>query len=63
MYNLKSGKYSVIAQEYEDETMPLGVEIKNSKITKIIPKKEMIPGGLKKLFLPKYQMKLSKNKA
>ncbi len=31
MYNLKSGKYSVIAQEYEDETMPLELEIKKVK--------------------------------
>lgn len=63
MYNLKSGKYSVIAQEYEDETMPLEVEIKNSKITKIIPKKEMIPGGLEKTVFTKIPNEIIKKQS
>lgn len=63
MYNLKSGKYSVIAQEYEDETMPLEVEIKNSRITKIIPKKEMIPGGLEETVFTKIPNEIIKKQS
>ena len=46
MSELKSGKYRVIAKEYEGETIPLEIEIENNKIIKITPQKKMIPGGL-----------------
>lgn len=46
MSKLQSGIYHIIAKEYEGETLPLEVEIKDNKIVRITPKKEMTPGGL-----------------
>ncbi|QFQ73805.1 FAD-dependent oxidoreductase [Liquorilactobacillus mali] len=46
MPKLKSGTYQIVAKEYEGESIPLKVEIKDNKITKIIPQREMTPGGL-----------------
>lgn len=63
MYNLKSGKYSVVAHEYEDEIMPLEIEIKNSKITEITPKKEMTPGGLEETVFNKIPNEIIKNQS
>ena len=41
MKKLTSGNYDIIAYEYENEEMPLEVEIKNDKICKIKTKKQM----------------------
>lgn len=53
MPSLKSGNYSVIAKEYESESMPLEISIDNNKITKITPKREMIPGSLEETVFTK----------
>ncbi|RMC24927.1 MULTISPECIES: FAD-dependent oxidoreductase [unclassified Lactobacillus] len=44
MSRLRSGKYSVVAKEYEGETMPLEVEIEEDKIQKITPQREATTG-------------------
>jgi len=40
MSKLKSGKYSVVAKEYEGETMPLEIEVAENQIKKITPQRE-----------------------
>ncbi|BDR60569.1 FAD-dependent oxidoreductase [Lactobacillus xylocopicola] len=46
MKKLRAGRYAVIAQEYEKETMPLEVEITDNQISQILPQEPMIPGSL-----------------
>lgn len=50
---LQTGKYQVVAKEYEGETMPLEIEIAEDKIKAITPKREMIPGGLEETVFTK----------
>jgi len=51
--NLTSGTYQVVAHEYENEQMPIKVEISDNKISKIKTQKEMIPGSLEETVFTK----------
>lgn len=53
MKNLTSGTYQVVAHEYENEQMPIKVEISNNKISKIMTQKAMIPGSLEETVFTK----------
>ena len=53
MKNLTSGTYQVVAHEYENEQMPIKVEISDNKISKIKTQKEMIPGSLEETVFTK----------
>ena len=53
MKNLTSGTYQVVAHEYENEQMPIKVEISNNKISKIKTQKAMIPGSLEETVFTK----------
>lgn len=53
MKNLTSGIYQVVAHEYENEQMPIKVEISDNKISKIKTQKEMIPGSLEETVFTK----------
>ena len=61
MKKLTSGNYDIIAHEYENEEMPLEVEIKNDKICKIKTKKKMIPGSLEETVFTKVPNEIIKN--
>ena len=50
MKNLTSGTYQVVAHEYENEQMPIKVEISDNKIK---TQKEMIPGSLEETVFTK----------
>ena len=53
MKNLTSGTYQVVAHEYENEQMPIKVEISDNKISKIKTQKAMIPGSLEETVFTK----------
>ena len=63
MKKLTSGNYDIIAHEYENEEMPLEVEIKNDKICKIKTKKKMIPGSLEETVFTKVPNEIIKNQS
>lgn len=63
MKKLTSGNYDIIAHEYENEEMPLEVEIKNDKICKIKTKKKMIPGSLEETAFTKVPNEIIKNQS
>ena len=63
MKKLTSGNYHIVAHEYENEEMPLEVEIKNDKICKIKTKKKMIPGSLEETVFTKVPNEIIKNQS
>ena len=63
MKKLTSGNYDIVAHEYENEEMPLEVEIKNDKICKIKTKKKMIPGSLEETVFTKVPNEIIKNQS
>lgn len=63
MKKLTSGNYHIVAHEYENEEMPLEVEIKNDKICKIKTKKKMIPGSLEETVFTKVPNEIIKSQS